>query len=220
MMRSRIKLLTALLALGLAGAGCTAQAGAPDPDQAGCEGFTLPPGFADLVYDGPTFGRPPFRPIVTFGTSLDLSGARFVRVAGADALLPQDLPADVTLRVALGGDEGALGTGYEVVQLFYGDSAVDESTTFEDLIRGRAIRFVVHRAEGDDAATVKSTIKDRAALVRIGPHDGAVVHSDPIGALRVRTWDVYWSDGRLDYSVESTVEPDELARLTQSLYCQ
>ena len=171
------------------------------------------------MYDGPTLGGPPFRPIVTFGTSLDLSGARSVRGAGADPLLPRNLPPDLTLRVALGSDEAALGMGYEVVQLFYADSAVDGSTTFEDLIRSRAVRFIAHRAEGDDAATVRSTIKDRAALVRIGPFDGAVVHSDPIGAFRVRTWDVYWSDGRLDYSVESTVEPDELARLTQSLYC-
>jgi len=139
-------------------------------------------------------------------------------------LQPRDLgrlPAGLTARLMKLVKSGP-GTGPEVqrsVLTYFSPEPIGETTTLGDLLRAGGALFVQETTDGHDARSVIDAAGDRALAVKIGPYDAAFVHADAIDEEGTRTFNLYWSDGVLDFSLEANVDPADAIAMGQSLYC-
>jgi hypothetical protein len=100
----------------------------------------------------------------------------------------------------------------------YADAELVPDATLEDVFLAGGAVLSQEPARGQDARAVGETVGDAATMVRVGPFDGAVVESSTFaGGYRTRA--VYWSDGRLDLSLQVASTSGEAVRAVQALYC-
>ncbi len=177
---------------------------------AGCgpfEGVDSPPGSGDPIQ--PRSGWPIKVPLAT------LSNMSAVDAPTSFAVLQPLASFDgVDLQASL--LEGA-GDDISVISV-YAPTPLTSTETVVDLLSRGGISFIQRRAAGQDAALVVETVGSRASTVRIGPYVGALVHADPM-PTRSRTWNLYWSDGIRDMSIEGNVSSGTVIALARSLYC-
>jgi hypothetical protein len=120
-------------------------------------------------------------------------------------------------RLLLASIEG--GAVEEVVQVF-SPQAVAADATVADVIDDGGVFLIQHPANGDDAASVKQEVGDRAYIVSVGPYDAALVWADPFFEGDKRSYNIYWSDGTYDFSVIAGLDtPEESLTFAMSLYC-
>lgn len=72
---------------------------------------------------------------------------------------------------------------------------------------------------GSLADVVKEDVGDRAVRFKVGPHEGAMVRSDPV-AVGVRPYLLVWSDGTSTWIVSGEPSsPDAILNFARSLVC-
>jgi len=59
----------------------------------------------------------------------------------------------------------------------------------------------------------------RALVVKVGIHDAALVHADPVGSDETRPYNLDWNDGERDWYVSGVVAPQDLVAFARDLYC-
>jgi hypothetical protein len=69
-----------------------------------------------------------------------------------------------------------------------------------------------------ESQLVKETVGEHATIVRLGDIDAALVESSTWPG-DFRSHSLYWSDGRLDFSLMIGGSSEEVVKAAQSLYC-
>jgi hypothetical protein len=159
--------------------------------------------------------QPRYPPLLSAGSTVSGTDADDVRYLDAKAppAAPDGFETVTTIYNASkpGAADGELITVYTADRLAEGD-------TFLDVIGAGGAIFIQRPTIGNDAALVKETIGDAATLVPLGDLTAAVAESTTRPG-NLRSYGMYWSDGKLDYSIESGGGFEEVVRLGQSLYC-
>ena len=134
------------------------------------------------------------------------------RVDGHTAVMLNSAPGGRTLRLAMAGNDGGLALLLSAV-------AVRLDATLEDFWATGGIVLGQRPGTGHDAESVVADVGGRAVVVLIGPHPAALVHADPVDVDGTRTYNLYWSDGRLDLSLIGNAQPETIIELARTLYC-
>lgn len=105
------------------------------------------------------------------------------------------------------------------VALIYSAKRISDSDTIEELFNAGGILVVQAVPTGRDGDSMKENVGKRASLVEVGPYRAALVHAEP-WVSGVRAYNLYWSDGKHDWSIQgATATPEEVIDLARSLYC-
>lgn len=187
-------------------------------------GCTLPNLSIDLTDakdDGaPYAGRtvPRYPPILSTGRSVtSVAGSD---LASADLKLPSHLPNGLPLvaLVSHGGVVAGAESDPASVGAYYSSAPIKQTDTFLDVIGHSGAIFIASSTTGTGAQRVVDTVGQRANVIQVGPYQAALTHSStyPNG---VRTYNLYWSDGTLDYSLIVNGSAAEAIQTAQSLYC-
>ena len=130
---------------------------------------------------------------------------------------PDALPVQVMIAVGGSGSMDGDPLPDELITI-YSKSPVSATATAYDVIGQGGAIFIQSMARGQDATAVLDTIGARATIIRVGDHDAAVVESSTL-PTGVRSHNVFWSDGRLDYSLRIAGSSQEAVKVAQSIYC-
>jgi hypothetical protein len=122
----------------------------------------------------------------------------------------EDLALQATLSTGVGADQSVISV--------YAATPLTSTETIVDLLSRGGVTVLQRQAAGQDASLVVETVGSRAATVRIGPYVGALVHADPL-PTGARSWNLYWSDGARDLSIEGGVSSGTVVALARSFYC-
>lgn len=176
----------------------------------------LPPDFHDFTPIELRLSGRPYPPLLANTTLI----ASLDEATGFAPLTPATAPGDLPLQaIALSGSGGGAGEAH--VGLLYASSPVGEDETLPDfLARGGVV--VIEKPAGDDrgtAADVVAEVGARAVVVKLGKHDAALVHGDPVGSNETRPYGLHWSDGELDWTITWVAAPEELISFARELYC-
>jgi hypothetical protein len=140
-----------------------------------------------------------------------------VRLAGFDALVPDEVPSDLSLQ-AIMLEPGAVEDVTEV-RLYYAPTPIGEDTTLVDVIADGGMLLMQRVSKGVDAALVQREVGTRAVIVQVGSHDAALIWGDQI-AVGIRPYSLYWSDGERDWSLITGFEtPENAVSVARSIYC-
>jgi hypothetical protein len=160
---------------------------------------------------GGIFEPPPILAIGEVVTSVEILGSR-----GLDVLLPSEVPQGLSLRAITVQTDVA--GAFDDLRLYYSPEPVDVTTTLSDVIAAGGMLLLEGTDDGMDAETVATEV-DRAVIVKVGPHDAALIWGDPVHH-GVRAYSLFWSDGERDFAVRSGFPTPEIAvSVAQSLYC-
>jgi hypothetical protein len=143
------------------------------------------------------------------------------RNALPDFLEPHFVPSDLALQLML--LLSAESTGAHV-ETFYAARPIGPGQTNEDFFSQRAIIVSQSPTRGQTGAFVRQTVGDaafeeHARIVLVGAYGAALVHD---GALPngVRTYHLFWSDGKSDFVIAATTTPAELVDVARSMSCR
>ena len=165
-------------------------------------------------------GGPVYPPILATGERLDSVGSAESR--GLEVIEPKGLPAGLPLQAVLFDEatpaDGDVAMGKQSVRLYYGNDSLEVGTTIVDLYRDGGIYLSESETSGQDANMVVETIGDAAQVIQVGPNEAALVHSSPFPG-GFRTWNLYWSDGKLDYALSGDASPEDLITFAQAMFC-
>lgn len=178
----------------------------------GCGPSTAPPLDESFTPVQNRRGNPGRAPILGIGTRV--ASVHDASFAGVRPLQPSADAAGRPLQVVL----VTAGTPRDVV-LIYSSKPVGERDTIEDIFNAGGISVVQALPRGQDADAVVETVGKRASRVEVGPYPAALVHAEPL-VSGVRTYNIYWSDGERDWSIEGATErPEAVIDLARSVYC-
>jgi len=160
-------------------------------------------------------------PVLGFGTEVDsLADTNVVAVMAPVALprTPDGLPLQAILfDPNQDADETDEKLDPQIITL-YSRAEIQRDDTILDLLGGGGAMFDQIASYGKDAALVKDTIGDHATIIKLGDFDAALVESSTFfGDFRSHA--LYWSDGRLDFSLIIAGSSEEVVKVGQSLYC-
>lgn len=148
----------------------------------------------------PTFGSMGAVPAQTAAAATDFPG--FV------------IPPGLTARFVIHFGQAA---GSAMLVLSPGPLSADD--TVVDLVRAGGLEIVRQPRGNGAAADVIAAVGPRAAPLKVGPYDGAIVHGDPIGSDDVRPYELHWSDGSNDFMIYGRLPAGDVIRTARSLYC-
>ena len=135
---------------------------------------------------------------------------------------PLAVPADLSLQLLLALPKGNSPT---YVELFYAPEPIGQSETNFDFFATRGLLLSEAPTHGQTAQFIEQsmgaeTFNESGRIVRVGPHDAAVVHDRELDwTAGTRTYYVYWSDGTTDYVLLASTQPAEAVDVARSLYC-
>lgn len=102
---------------------------------------------------------------------------------------------------------------------YFASERISATTTFESFMATGGIELDSEPQGAQSVADiVAESAGERAIRVDIGPYSAALTWADPL-ANGVRTHDLYWSDGRTDFSLISVVSAAEVVNMARSLVC-
>lgn len=234
--------LATLLLLGLVAVGCTAPVGvdpasAPAVDTStpapaspepvaleGCGDWDLSDawGPADVASDaqryegwtGPLSGWPPRMAILDTGESVGNVASAQARVEES-IKVPQGAPPSGRLLDVVLSETDA---GHIVRQMF-GTSPIEPKMTLTDFYTAGGVQVSQQPTTGTTAQRVRETVgPEDATIIGVGPHDAALIHGAPNEA-GIRKWNIFWSDGKSDYSVVGGVEAEVVVAFGRSIMC-
>jgi hypothetical protein len=165
-------------------------------------------------------GSPEFPPILAVGERL--SSLADVVSKGLPAITPKEAPADLPLQAILFDaatpTDADVAAGHASSRFYYSREPIGSATTIVDLYRAGGVYLSASVTSGQDAKLVVETVGDAATVIKVGAYDAALVHSSPLeGGLR--TWNLYWSDGKIDYAIIGNVSVQDLVGAAQSMFC-
>lgn len=118
--------------------------------------------------------------------------------------LPAALDGQVVMASYVGSGEGA------GLSAYYGTGSIGPADTFADVLARGGIMVIERPTVGKDAHVVDASLQAMgswAGIMRVGSHDAAVVHADPIDTSvlseGVRPYYIYWSDGVHDWEMRA-----------------
>jgi hypothetical protein len=162
-----------------------------------------------------------YPPILGFGTEVDsLADAKVAAVMAPVALplTPDGLPLQTMLfEPNQDADETDSKLNPQIITL-YSKGEIQRDDTILDLLGGGGAIFDQIASYGKDAALVKDTIGDHATIIKLGELDAALVESTTWPG-DFRSHALYWSDGRLDFTLMIAGSSEEVVKVGQSLYC-
>lgn len=224
--------LPAILAIG-----CTAVPGASTRPEPSADG--APPGAAtvaagpgcfvpEIPGDTPgdhaevvgRYGSPTYPPILQIGTKVEsLADAKLSAMAPiALTRTPDGLPAQAILFTEkLDADETDGKLNPQVTTVF-SKTEVGPNETIVDVLRHGGAIFQQTVSYGQDSGLVRETVGEHATIVKVGDIDAALVESSTWPG-DFRSHGLYWSDGRLDFSLIIGGSSEEAVKVAQSLYC-
>lgn len=140
---------------------------------------------------------------------------------GVPVVTPR-LPSGMTVRLTTftAGGNGGKETGGSpaYVAMYLSPVPIAENDSLYDIFTYGGGQIIEAEASGQDAALVRNTIGDLATIIRVGDYDAALTHSDPYPGGS-RTWALYWSDGKLDYTINMNTSAAVVIATAQSIYC-
>jgi hypothetical protein len=165
-------------------------------------------------------GGPAYPAILASGERLESIGSAQSR--GLAVVAPKGSPAGVPLRAVLFDDtvpaDADFAPGHRSVRLYYARDPIELGTTISDLYRDGGVYLSESEMSGQDAKLVVETVGDAAEVNQVGPFDAALVLSSPFSG-GFRTWNLYWSDGKVDYALIGNVAPEDLIAFAQAMFC-
>jgi hypothetical protein len=103
------------------------------------------------------------------------------------------------------------------VSIYYSSHPVNSGlTTIRDLLAGGGSYLQESVGAGNDAKKVLAMAGDRASLVQLAAFTAALTHTDP---LPIKTWNLVWSEGGIDFILESDSSARETVVAARSIYC-
>ena len=103
--------------------------------------------------------------------------------------------------------------------IVYSPSALPAQATVVDLVMAGGMEIIRQPAGNGGAADVFAAVGDRAAALKVGPYDAAIVHTDPVGSDDLRPFELHWSDGTNDFMVYGNVPAVGVINTARSFYC-
>ena len=194
-------------------------ASAPAP---GCVLPDLPPETSPDPKGAPGFGGPlKYPPLLSTGTQVpSVTDPSVARLA---PMLPRRRPNGLPLQaVILNPDndvDPADGETNPSVTILYAEGPVAQGDNFIDVVGSGGAMLIETATHGQDASAVKDVLGALATVIKVGSYDAAYVESSTF-AGGFRTHSVYWSDGRLDYSLIVNGSGAEAVSSAQSIYCE
>jgi hypothetical protein len=180
-----------------------------------------------LPADGPPdgggssgYGDPVFGPILATGTRVDSITESLVSAFAP--VLPSRGPNGLQVTgLTFNANNDADASDSELnptLTVLFTKAPVKVADTFLDVVGGGGAILTETATYGQDAALVKDTLGEFATLLKIGPYDAALVESSPYpGGFRAHS--LFWSDGRLDFSLIVNGSSEEVVKSAQSMYC-
>ncbi len=195
---------------------------APAPSTAsGCTLPSLPFDVNDANDDGGTYqgGTTPVDvPVLSLGTQVtSVSGSAF---ADAGLSLPASLPMGLPVAAITSRAGRTVGSESDPseMRVYYAKGSIGANDTFLSILGRPGADFTVSQTQGNDAQRVIDTIGSHATIIDVGPYKAAITHSStyPNG---MRIYLIYWSDGKLDFSLGVNGSAAEAIKTAQSVYC-
>jgi hypothetical protein len=115
-----------------------------------------------------------------------------------------------------GGD--ASGALADLLIVVYSSSTLDPSATVVDLFAQGGAIVKMEPTTGHDGKLVAGVAGSRASLVSVSEFEAALIQSDEI-APGLRQWGIYWSDGKIDYSIESSGSAHDVVVAARAMMC-
>ena len=138
-----------------------------------------------------------------------------------ELLKPQFVPSDMALQLIILLSAESSGTR---VETFYAANPVPPEQTNTDFFSQRALIVSQSPTRGQTGDMVRQTVgneafDEHARIVKVGAYDAALVHD---GALPngVRTYHLFWSDGKSDFVIAATTTPAEVVDVARSISCR
>jgi hypothetical protein len=129
----------------------------------------------------------------------------------ADARLPADQLDGLPLQWAVVAESGA-------VYQYFTDKPISMDVTTDTFVAAGGVEF-----DRDPPTSLQPLVEsvlaelgDRAVKVSVRDHDGALVWADP-NAAGIRTHNLYWSDGKFNYSLIADRSPAKLLNTGRDL---
>ena len=124
--------------------------------------------------------------------------------------IPPGLTAQYVVHFGLSG---------AAVMVIYSPTPLPADATIVELVRAGGLEIVRQPPGNGSAADVISAVGARAASLKVGPYDAAIVHGDPIGSDDARPYELDWSDGSNDYMVYGGQPAVAVIGAARSFYC-
>lgn len=193
-------------------------AGAPGSLPAGCSLPDLGVDLADEDDDGEPYGgysTPIAWPILRTGRQV--ASIANADIDGLAPVVPKLAPRGLSAQAVVvhDGSEGAPSS----IASYYSSKPITETTTSRDVFVSGGATFVQEESTGKDAALVVEAIGDRATVIRVGDYDAAITHGTTMPGTSIRTWAIYWSDGKSDFALIVNGSAKDAIEAAQSIYC-
>lgn len=154
-------------------------------------------------------------------TGVQISSADAAGLSVKPPRLPQHQPAGLPLQALTwqeGEAPGAASATPATLTAYYSAKPIGPQDTFLDVVAAPGVVLTMAEATGIDADRVLQTVGDRADIIDVGPYKAALTHSSTY-ANGVRTFNLYWSDGAVDYGLVVNSSAKEAIETAQSIYC-
>jgi hypothetical protein len=136
-------------------------------------------------------------------------------VAGFTVVLPRLAPSGTRVVLTLVDQRAGEPTG---IRVYWGSSRIGAQATLADFLASGGVMLNEHQPDGRDAPTIAATVGKRAMPVAVASFEGVLIHGDEVKP-GVRSYGLYWSDGKREFSLLGVPDPAPIIDLARSIYC-